>query len=148
MDEMDTAENLEKRLAQADVVAVCLPGTRETFHLFSERQFAAMKEGAVFLNVGRGNIVDTEALVKVLKEGKLWGASLDVFEQEPLPEDSELWSCPNLLITPHVSGGFHLPYTVDRIVEISLKNLAAYIHHEEYVSVVDRATGYKVSGSL
>ena len=55
---------------------------------------------------------------------------------------------PNLLITPHVSGGFHLPYTVDRIVEISLKNLAAYIHHEEYVSVVDRATGYKVSGSL
>ena len=72
----------------------------------------------------------------------------DVFEQEPLPEDSELWSCPNLLITPHVSGGFHLPYTVDRIVEISLKNLAAYIHHEEYVSVVDRATGYKVSGSL
>ena len=148
VDETDTAEHLEKHLAQADVVAVCLPGTRDTFHMFSERQFAAMKEGAVFINVGRGNIVDTEALVKALKEGKLWGASLDVFEQEPLPGDSELWSCPNLLITPHVSGGFHLQYTVDRIVEISLKNLDAYMHGRDYVSVVDRTTGYKVSGSV
>lgn len=148
VDEMDTIENLEQQLALADVVAVCLPGTKETFHMFSGRQFAAMKDGAVFLNVGRGNVVDTEALVEALKTGKLSGASIDVCEKEPLPGDEELWDCPNLLLTPHVSGGFHLQYTVDRIVEISLKNLNAYMHGGEYFSVVDRSTGYKVSGAL
>lgn len=148
VDEMDTIDNLERQLALADVVAVCLPGTKETFHMFSIRQFAAMKEGAVFLNVGRGNVVDTEALVDALKTGKLSGASIDVCEKEPLPGEEELWDCPNLLLTPHVSGGFHLKYTVDRIVDISLKNLNVYINGGEYLSVVDRRTGYKISGSV
>lgn len=116
--------------------------------MFSVRQFAAMKEGAVFLNVGRGNVVDTEALVDALKTGKLSGASIDVCEKEPLPGEEELWDCPNLLLTPHVSGGFHLKYTVDRIVDISLKNLNVYINGGEYLSVVDRRTGYKISGSV
>lgn len=147
VDEIDTIDHLEAQLARADVVAVCLPGTRETYHMFSERQFASMKEGAYFINIGRGNIVDSNALKDALKSGRLSGASVDVCETEPLPEGEELWSCPNILITPHVSGGFHLQHTVDRIVEISLKNVNAYMGRKDYVSVVDRSTGYKASGT-
>lgn len=147
VDEIDTIDHLEEQLNLADVVAICLPGTKETYHMFSDRQFKLMKEGAYFINIGRGNIVDTEALKDALMRGRLSGASVDVCETEPLLQEEELWSCPNILITPHISGGFHLQYTVDRIVEISLKNLAAYVGGQEYVSVVDRATGYKASGT-
>lgn len=141
-DEIDTMDHLENQLALADVTAICLPGTKETRHLFGETQLRAMKPGSILLNVGRGNIVETDALVKVLNDGHLGGAALDVCEREPLPAGEALWNCENLLITPHVSGGFHLDLTLKRIVEISRKNLAAYLGGTPYVSVVDRKTGY------
>ena len=75
--------------------------------------------------------------------GKLSGAGIDVADPEPLPSSSRLWNCPNVIITPHVSGGFHLSVTLDRIVEISAKNMRAFLGDGEYVSLVDRKTGYK-----
>ena len=82
-------------------------------------------------------------MADALEEGKLSGAGIDVADPEPLPSSSRLWNCPNVIITPHVSGGFHLSVTLDRIVEISAKNMRAFLGDGEYVSLVDRKTGYK-----
>lgn len=143
VDELYTMDVLKEELKRADIVAVCLPGTESTRGLFGRELFQCMKQGAVFLNVGRGNIVDTDALADALEEGKLSGAGIDVADPEPLPSSSRLWNCPNVIITPHVSGGFHLSVTLDRIVEISAKNMRAFLGDGEYVSLVDRKTGYK-----
>ena len=95
-------EKLHTALAQADVVVLALPLTKETMHLFSADTFAAMKPGSVLVNIARGGVVDTEALVCALKE-KLGGAILDVFEEEPLGQDSPLWNMENVILTPHNS---------------------------------------------
>lgn len=95
-------EKLHMALAQADVVVLTLPLTKETMHLFSTDTFAAMKPGSVLVNIARGGVVDTEALVCALKE-KLGGAVLDVFEEEPLGQDSPLWNMENVILTPHNS---------------------------------------------
>lgn len=146
VDEIYTADCLPELVKRADVTAICLPGTKETYHLFDEKMLSAMKPGSILLNVGRGSIVDTEALTAALKSGHLGGASVDVCEEEPLPEASGLWDCGNCFITPHVSGGFHMAHTLERIVEISRENLDAYINGGAYVSPVDKNTGYKKSG--
>lgn len=146
VDELYTMDALKEELGKADIAAVCLPGTESTRGLFGREMFRCMKKGSVFLNVGRGSIVDTEALADALEEGRLYGAGIDVADPEPLPPSSRLWSCPNIIITPHVSGGFHLGVTLDRIVEISAENMAAFLGGGTYVSLVDRKTGYKCSG--
>lgn len=143
VDELYTMDALKEELGKADIVASCLPGTEATRGLFGSAMLHSMKRGAVFLNVGRGTAVDTDALAEALREGYLLGAGVDVTEPEPLPPESPLWDCENVIITPHVSGGFHLEYTLDRIVEISCRNLRAYLGEGEYVSPVDRSTGYK-----
>lgn len=143
VDELYTMDALKEELGKADIAAVCLPGTESTKGLFGRDIFCCMKQGAVFLNVGRGNIVDSEALADALEEGRLYGAGIDVTDPEPLPASSRLWNCPNMIITPHVAGGFHLSITLDRIVEISARNMAAFLEDGTYVSLVDRKTGYK-----
>lgn len=104
---------------EADIVAACLPDTPETRNLFNEEAFSHMKKGAYFLNVGRGNSVDSDALYEALCSGKLAGASVDVTDPEPLPADHKLWDAPNILITPHISGGYHLKQTHDTIIRIA-----------------------------
>ena len=101
-----------------------------------------MKKGAVLINVGRGSAVDTEALVKVCSEG-LIRAALDVTDPEPLPEEHPLWHTPNVFITQHISGFFHLPQTLDRIVAIGAENLKRIIAGEPLLNAVDGATGYR-----
>ena len=96
-------EETGKVLAVSDVVVCALPLLPETVHFFDEARFAAVKDGAVFVNISRGPVVDTEALTGALKSGKLAGAVLDVFEEEPLSADSPLWDMENVLITPHNS---------------------------------------------
>ena len=86
-----------------------------------------MKEGALFVNIGRGNAVDQDALKKALQSGHLAGAAIDVATPEPLPESDPLWEAPNLLVTPHVSGGYHAQSTWDAIIAISCRNLAHFI---------------------
>ncbi len=130
-------------LKTADIVATCLPGTKETYHIFDKKAFAQMKEGAFFLNVGRGSAVDSYALADALNSGHLAGASVDVTEPEPLPSDHPLWDAKNLLITPHISGNYHLKETHERIVRIAADNLDRFMRGEKLRNVVDFATGYR-----
>ncbi len=97
-------ERLYEVFAQADAVVVALPQSAETERLFDARAFSACKRGAYLVNVARGGIVDQEALVAALTEGRLGGAGLDVTSPEPLPEGHALWTAPNCIVTPHVAG--------------------------------------------
>ena len=97
-------ERLREFLARADVVLIAAPETPVTTHLIGRPELAAMKPDALLVNVSRGGLVDETALVDVLESGSIGGAALDVFEHEPLPDHSPLWTLPNVLITPHTSG--------------------------------------------
>ena len=134
---------LAECLRTADIVAACLPGTEETYHIFDRNAFAKMKKGAYFLNVGRGNAVDSYALAEALDSGHLAGASVDVTEPEPLPKEHPLWDAKNLLITPHISGNYHLQETHERIIQIAADNLARFMQGRELRNIVDFATGYR-----
>lgn len=97
-------DELPAVLGRADWVVSALPLTPETKGLFGADAFAGMRDGARFINVGRGELVDEDALIEALRSGKLAGAALDVFATEPLPEDSPLWGMDNVIVTPHNSG--------------------------------------------
>lgn len=102
--EMYATSQLIQAVSEADVVVLLLPLTAETYHLFDQQVFSAMKKGSIFINVSRGETVDTSGLIQALNAGQLAFAGLDVFEDEPLPEDSVLWDMPHVLVTPHVGG--------------------------------------------
>lgn len=99
---MEPLEKLDEALAASDIVVLTVPLTEETHHLMNAERFGQMKDGAVLVNIARGAVVDTEAMIKALC-GKLFGAVLDVFEEEPIQESSELWGFDNVIITPHNS---------------------------------------------
>ncbi len=142
IDEMHTLAELDALLPRADVVALALPSGRETNGLMDERRIALMKQNATLLNVGRGSAVDGYALARAAREGRV-RAALDVTDPEPLPADHPLWSAPNVLITPHVSGFFHLRHTHTRIVEICSENLRRFCADEPLLNIVDSHTGYR-----
>ncbi|UXY11133.1 glyoxylate/hydroxypyruvate reductase GhrB [Kosakonia sp. ML.JS2a] len=99
--------DLETVLKESDFVCVVLPLTEETHHLIGEKQFAMMKKSAIFINAGRGPVVDEAALVDALRNGEILAAGLDVFEKEPLPKDSPLLSLPNVVALPHIGSATH-----------------------------------------
>ncbi len=136
LDEIHTIDELDALLPRADIVAMILPGTPETNHIMDERRLRLMKKGAYIVNCGRGTAIDPEGLKKVLREGHLGAAALDVTEPEPLPENDELWNFPNVIITPHVAGFFYLAETVNRIVKIAGENLRAWTHGTPLRNVV------------
>ena len=142
-DEVHLLEDLDSLLPQADVVAITLPGTDATRGLMSRERLAKMKEGAVLLNVGRGFIVDTEALCDALERGHLSGAGVDVTDPEPLPPTHRLWNIPTAVVTPHISGFYHLRETHERIVGIFLENLRHFQAGEPLRNLVDFASGYR-----
>ncbi len=142
-DQIFLLEDLDELLPQADVVAVTLPGTEATKGLLGRERIARMKDGAVLLNVGRGSIVDTEALCDALESGKLSGAGLDVTDPEPLPPEHRLWRIPTAVITPHVSGFYHLKETHERIVQIFAENLKRFFAGEPLKNQIDFSTGYR-----
>ena len=115
-------EALEEVLPETDILILSLPGTKETRGLLDKAKLALLPDGALLINVGRGSALNEAALERELRAGRL-RAALDVFEHEPLPEDSPLWGCPNLLITPHVAGNMTLPHTVERIVALFWRTL-------------------------
>ncbi|MGN0298961.1 MAG: D-2-hydroxyacid dehydrogenase [Lachnospiraceae bacterium] len=143
MEAVYTLDQLDELLPKADIVALSLPGTPETYHLFDQEKLSKMKQGSILLNVGRGSAIDPDALLHALQYGPLSGASIDVTEPEPLPVDSPLWKQPNLLITPHISGQYHLQETFERIIRIAAYNINAHITHSPYKNVVDFKTGYR-----
>ncbi len=144
IDKMYRMDELKEALKDADIVAASLPGTAETYKVFNQEVFGAMKKGAYFINVGRGTAVDTDALLQAVKEGIIAGAGLDVTDPEPLPADHPLWHTPGVLITPHVSGGYHLKQTHDRIVDIAVRNIGHILNGEPVENLVDMETGYKL----
>ena len=137
-DEIVPRDRVYDVLPQADVVVSFLPSTPQTRNLADASFFAAMKTGAVFANGGRGDLVDEDALVEALRSGHLAGAALDVTRTEPLPADSPLWDVPNLLVTPHVAGFYHLQATLDNVVALAQANLRRYAAGEPLVNVVAR----------
>lgn len=130
-------DSLYDELPQADVVASVLPSTPQTRRLADARFFAAMKPGSYLVNAGRGDLVDSEALCAALASGHLAGAALDVTDPEPLPQDHPLWREPNALITPHISGFWHLQITLDNVVALCKRNLEAYLAGEPLENVVE-----------
>lgn len=142
-DEVHLLEDLDALLPQADVVAVTLPGTEATRGLLDRRRLARMKPGAVLLNVGRGFIVDTEALCDALESGRLAGAGLDVTDPEPLPPEHRLWRIPTAVVTPHISGFYHLRQTHQRIVGIFVENIKRFQAGQPLRNQVDFSTGYR-----
>lgn len=143
IDELHTLSMLDLLLPRADIVALALPSGQETNGIMDERRLRLMKKGAVLVNVGRGKAVSTEGLMKVCGEG-LIKAALDVTDPEPLPPEHPLWRTPNVYVTPHISGFFHLPQTLDRIVDIGAENLSRLVSGGELLNVVDYSTGYRV----
>ena len=133
-------DQLMEFLREADVVAVCLPLTAETKGLFGAAEFDAFKRGSYLINVGRGRIVETDALVRALNDGRLAGACLDVTDPEPLPPDHPLWAMPNVVITPHVSGRSAL--TRRRWHDVYINNLRRFGRGEPLINVVDKLAGY------
>jgi phosphoglycerate dehydrogenase-like enzyme len=142
LDELYFMDQLENLLPRADIVALSLPGTSLTYRVINRETLKLMKHDAVLINVGRGSAVDTDALCDALENGHLFGAALDVTDPEPLPKEHRLWKVKNAVITPHVSGGFSLQETHDRIVRISANNLEAILNGEKPANIVDLSAGY------
>jgi phosphoglycerate dehydrogenase-like enzyme len=116
------------------------PLTNETKLLFNEKVFSAMKPNSYFINMSRGGLVDQEALVKALKEKRIRGAGLDVTTPEPLPAEHPLWTCPNIVITPHNSTV--APARRVRAIALVCENVRRYSHGLPLMNVVDKIKGY------
>jgi phosphoglycerate dehydrogenase-like enzyme len=127
-------------LPEADFLVLVVPLTHETQGMIGERELRAMKPTAHVINVGRGDIIQEGVLIRALQEGWIAGAGLDVFETEPLPEDSPLWGMDNVIITAHYGGAN--PYYTERAMEIFLDNLRRYRAGEPMRNVVDKRVGY------
>jgi phosphoglycerate dehydrogenase-like enzyme len=131
-------------IAETDWVIAVMPDTSETRGYFGVEEFAAMHPSARFINVGRGSSVDEVALLAALVENRIAGAALDVFREEPLPKTSPLWSAPNLIVTPHVSGDFKGFEAA--VCAQFLENLERYSAGADLVNVVDKHAGYVSAG--
>ncbi|HZQ82391.1 MAG TPA: D-2-hydroxyacid dehydrogenase [Gaiellaceae bacterium] len=132
--------DLDELLPQADAIVVTLPLTHETEGLIGRDRIARMRDGAIFVNVGRGGVVDEDALVEALRSGKLRGAALDVFAHEPLPDDSPLWTLDNVIISPHTSA--LSTRENERVVELFAENLRRYLAGDELLSRVRTSLFY------
>jgi phosphoglycerate dehydrogenase-like enzyme len=124
--------------AACDILVVLLPLTADTRRLFDATLFGAMKESAYLINIARGAVLDERALIEALRAGRIAGATLDVFETEPLPAESPLWDMAHVRITPHVSG----PVIPADVVGGFIENLDRYVAGEALARRVDEARGY------
>jgi phosphoglycerate dehydrogenase-like enzyme len=140
VDTMYPRERMAELLAASDFVALCVPLTAETEKLIGEKELRTMKPSAYLFNVSRGAVIDEPVLIRALKEGWIAGAGLDVFEQEPLPAESEFWDLPNVILTPHVAGSTE--FYNERIAALFAENIRRYIAGKELKNVVDKAMGY------
>jgi phosphoglycerate dehydrogenase-like enzyme len=135
VDELVRIGALDDHLPDADAIVICLPLTGATRGLMDAERIARIKPGAILVNVGRGAVIDEDALVEALREGRIAGAALDVFAAEPLDETSPLWELPNVLISPHTAG--LSPRENERIVALFRENLRRYLSGQELINRVD-----------
>jgi len=139
-DRLYPIEALHSLLKESDFVVVSLPLTDETHHILDQEAFHLMKPTAYLINVGRGGLVDQEALVGALREKQIAGAALDVFEKEPLPENSPLWDLGDVILSPHISG---LSRSLrEETLSLFIENLNRYLAELPLYNRVDLSTGY------
>ncbi len=134
------ASELNRLLSESDFVVLATPLTPETYHMMSTKQFEMMKKDAFLVNVSRGPVVDEAAIAVALKNKTIAGAALDVFEQEPLPQDSPLWELPNLLYSPHIAG--YIAVYPSLVQDIFVRNLERYVRGEKLVTLINKKRGY------
>lgn len=135
-----STNDLGEMLKQCDIVVLTAPYTKDTYHLINEEKIFMMKDGAYFINVARGNIVDENALIFGLKSGKIAGAALDVVEEEPLSKESPLWHMENVIVTPHNS--WISENRNQRRYELIYENMKNYKEGNCLVNVIDLKKGY------
>jgi len=131
---------LDSLLARSDVVVLCAPLTLETRGLIGEKALARMKPSAFFINVGRGASVDEVALARALREGRIAGAAVDVFDREPPPAGHPLYTVDRVIVSPHVSG--FLPSYDEKCSVLFAENLRRFLAGAPLLNLVDRARGY------
>jgi phosphoglycerate dehydrogenase-like enzyme len=136
---LPSSENLAA-IARADYLVLCSPLTAETRGMIGAREFAAMKPTGVFINIGRGAVVDEAALVEALRDRRIAGAALDVFETEPLPKGHPLWGFDNLLLSPHCAD--HTATWQHESVDFFVENFQRYQRGEPLMNIVDKQAGY------
>jgi len=127
-------------IKECDFVIVTTPLTPETRDLIGAEEFEAFKPGAFLIDVSRGGVVNHQALLTALKEKKIAGAALDVFTEEPLPEDSPLWKMPNVIVTPHIAGTS--PFYDARAADLFAENLHRYLAGLPLYNRINLERGY------
>lgn len=140
VDTVFPVKELPAMLHECDFLVIAAPLTDETRHMISDAQFRTMKPSAYIINIGRGPIIDEPALIRALKEGRIAGAGLDVFETEPLPTESELWTMPNVLISAHSAGVSDR--RSQRLIKLFCDNLKRYVNGQELFNVVTKDKAY------
>ncbi len=133
-------KQLPRLLSESDFVVICVPLTAETEGLIGEKELGMMKPTACLINIARGRIVDEDALVRALEYRRIAGAGLDVFSKEPLPPESKLWALPNVIMSPHISGGMEDYF--ERATEVFCRNLGRYLEGRRLMNVVNKDRGY------
>jgi phosphoglycerate dehydrogenase-like enzyme len=135
-------QELPEMLAGIDVLVCAAPLTPHTHHMISDQQFAMMKPTAIVINVGRGPVIDEAAMIRALQQRRIAGASLDVFEEEPLPENSPLWNMENVLISPHCTDRTEDPDWLELSMRAFIENFHRYQKGECLENIVDKRAGY------
>ena len=133
---------LDSVLPTADALIMSLPATKETIGILTKERISLLRKDAYLINVGRGSAIDQDALVDALNNRAIAGAALDVMLPEPLPADHPLWSCPNTILTPHVSGNLSLGLTCELDIDMFLADLTRYSEGKPLQNFVDRSIGY------
>ena len=138
-------DELAAMVAVSDFVVICVPHTAETEGLFDAAMFGAMKPAGILINIGRGKVVNLQALTEALQRGQIGGAGLDVYEEEPLPAGHALWSIENVILTPHVAG--ISPEIDKRRKALIVENVRRFCAGEPLLNVVDNQKGYVVDAA-
>ncbi|HVC76104.1 MAG TPA: D-2-hydroxyacid dehydrogenase [Candidatus Micrarchaeaceae archaeon] len=134
------AAGLDVVMPDTDILVIAAPDTPETVNLIDRRRLALLPANAVVVNVGRGSLIDEQAMIEMLQSGRLRGAGLDVFAKEPLPVDSPLWAMPNVIVSPHSAST--VVHENDRLVDLFIENLHRYLDGRPLVNVFDHARKY------
>ena len=140
IDHLYASSQLDEVLPECDYVISATPLVPETKELFDAGRFALMKDGSVFINVARGGIVVEQDLIAALASGKIRGAGLDVFVNEPLPDTHPFWEMENVIVSPHIAG--ISPLYLDRAIKLFSDNISRYLDGRDMVNVVDKERGY------
>lgn len=140
-DKIILPENRMDIIPESDVIVICMPLTETTRNMFTDKEFAAMKETAVFMNVGRGAVINEKDFINAMKNHKIGYAVLDVFEQEPLAPENPLWTLDNIYITPHIAGDRQTSYQPN-MMKILCDNLAKYPDFESMTNPVKLNRGF------